>query len=153
MTAIRKVLTKTDAIAEAYHIAKTLARNPDHPAHAEITGVWHEEEWAGNWKNTDYRIWGPNFEIGARRTKHRDGRIRNATSILENSLAFALFCITHFPDRPRSRIWRERIEDERLLRGTLEKSVRQYLVMPDNLTVPEIVVAVRVAILLGKVSA
>jgi hypothetical protein len=154
MTGIRKVLTKAEAVAEAFYIAKTLTETPYHPAHAKIEGVWHDEEWTGKWKKTVYHIWGPEFEVGASRTKHRDGRIRNARSTLENGLAFALFCIEYFPPNQRSLVWEPRLLNEKLVLGTMDKRVRKWFFMPDSVvTVAAAAEAHAVASTLSKVSA
>lgn len=152
MTTIRKVITKADAVAEAYYIAQILTKEPDHPANADIRGVWLDEEWKGNWKDTDYLISGPDFEVGASRMKHRDGRIRDASNTLENGLAFALFCVEHFPLRNRSVMWAERLLDKKLVLGTLDRNLRTRFNMPTSVTVSNLKSEYRTAIVLSTLS-
>jgi hypothetical protein len=153
MTGIRKVLTKAEAITEASYITAILHESRDHPAWPAIETAWHMLVRSGKWLEISYGVKTDLFKIVSMRRRHDDGRVRGAYNDLENPLGFALFCIEHFLERPRSQSWRERIEDERLVRATLGKIARPHFVMPKSVTMREIAAAVDNAILLGKVSA
>ena len=153
MSGIRKVVTKKDAVAEAFYISSILAEEPTHPAWSATKHVWCDLEWRGKWKVTDYLIEGLDFEISAGRWKHLDGRIRDARSEAMNTLGFAAFCVEHFPNREMSKVWCERLANEKLVRATLERPLRKWFAMPSSLNARQISEAIRDASILAKVSA
>ncbi|MBX7497239.1 hypothetical protein K3172_15370 [Qipengyuania sp. 6B39] len=153
MVGIRKLVTKKEAVAEAFYISDILASNPGHPGWALTKQAWCDVEWSGKWKVSDYLIEGEDFEISAGRWKHLDGRIRDARSEAINTLGFAVFCAEFFPDRAASKLWRERLSNEMLVRATLDKPLRKWFVMPSTPRPSEVRQSLREAIILAKVSA
>lgn len=149
----RKVITNLDAVAEAYYVAHLLSTDLAHPALRKLKRVAFDEEWGGKWKATEYSVEGLSFSVSAGHSRHTDGRIRDAYSSVSNALGFAVFCVEHFPNSVRSKVWAHRLADERLVTSTLEPHLKDFFALRGAISPHAIREALLEADLLAKIAA